>query len=132
MEQETNRQKKISGLIQKDLADIIQKELRQNGKTGTIVSVSKVRVTSDLSLAKAYLSIFPTEKSEEVMEDLQRHRSQLKHLVAQRTKHQLRKMPELLLYVDDSIEYIHSIEEAVKGKEDPIQNPDLLDKRKKS
>src|SRR5699024_8934239 len=106
--------------------------LRQNGKTGTIVSVSKVRVTSDLSLAKAYLSIFPTEKSEEVMEDLQRHRSQLKHLVAQRTKHQLRKMPELLLYVDDSIEYIHSIEEAVKGKEDPIQNPDLLDKRKKS
>ncbi len=132
MEQETNRQKKIGTLIQHDLADVIQKELREAGQTHIIVSVSKVRVTSDLSLAKAYLSIFPKDKANETMEALQHHRTQLKHIIAQRTKHQLRKMPELVLYVDDSLEYIHGIEEAIKGNEDPIKNPDLLDKRKRS
>lgn len=131
MEQESNRQKKIGTLIQHDLADIIQKELRAAGKNGIIVSVTRVRVTSDFSLAKAYLSVFPKDQAEAVMEDIQAHRSHLKNLVAQRTKHQLRKMPELLLYLDDSVEYINTIEEAMKGKEDPIKDPDLLDKRRK-
>src|SRR5699024_3148828 len=117
MEQETNRQKKIGTLLQHDLADIIQKELRKAGKAHTIVSVSKVRVDADLSIAKAYLSIFPNDQVDAVMEDFQRHRTHLKHLLAQRTRHQLRKMPELLLYIDDSLEYIHNIEEAVKGKD---------------
>lgn len=132
MEQETNRQKKIGKLLQEDLADIIQKELRKSGSNNVIVGVTKVRVTSDLSLAKAYLSIFPSEEKEKIMEDLERHRLNFKYQLAQRTRHQLRKMPELLLYADDSLEYIHQIEEAVKGKEDPIKNPELLDKRKKS
>lgn len=131
MEQETNRQKKIATLIQHDLADIIQKELRAAGSTGIIVSVSKVRVTSDMSLAKAYLSIFPNKEGERVMEDLQKHRLQIKNQIAQLTKHQLRKMPELLFFLDDSIEYISQIEDALKGEEDPIKNPDLLEKRKK-
>lgn len=132
MEKETNRQKKIGALIQRDLTDIIQKEFRQTGKSNIIVSVSKVRVTADLSIAKAYLSIYPTDQTESVMEDFQRHKSQLKHQVAQRTKHQLRKMPELSLFLDDSLEYIENIDQALKGKENPIDNPDLLDKRKKS
>jgi|SRR5699024_163488 len=131
MEKETNRQKKVATQIQHDLADIIQKELRKAGKLKVIVSVTKVRVTSDFSLAKAYLSIYPKNEVETTMENLQRYRSQLKHQVAQRTRHQFRKMPELTLHLDDSIDYIHNIEEAVKGKEDPIKNPDLLDKRKK-
>lgn len=131
MEQETNRQKKIAGLIQRDLADIIQKDLRKVGKSNIIISVTKVRVTADLSLAKAYISIYPKDNADKIMEELQHQCSYLKHQVAQRTRHQLRKMPELELNVDDSIDYIHSIEEAVKGKEDPIQDPDLLDKRKK-
>lgn len=131
MEQETQKQKKVGTLIQHDLAEIIQKELRKSGELRVIVSVSKVRVTADFSLAKAYLSIFPKDKVEGVMEELQKHRLQLKHQVAQRTRHQLRKMPELVLYMDDSLDYIEDIEEAVKGEEDPIQNPDLLDKRKK-
>lgn len=131
MEKETNRQKKVATQIQHDLADIIQKELRKAGKLKVIVSVTKVRVTSDFSLAKAYLSIYPKNEVETTMENLQRYRAQLKHQVAQRTRHQFRKMPELTLHLDDSIDYIHNIEKAVKSKEDPIQNPDLLDKRKK-
>lgn len=131
MEKETNRQKKIGRLLQHDLADIIQKELKRAGQNHVIVSVSKVRVTSDLSIARAYLSIFPTKEAKAVMESLQGYRTQLKHQLAQRTKHQLRKMPELNLYLDDSLEYIQGIEEALKGENNPIKNPDLLDQRKK-
>lgn len=131
MEQETNRQKKVGTMIQQDLAEIIQKELRAAGQSGIIVSVTKVRVTADFSVAKAYLSIFPNDQADAVMDNFQERRTYFKHLVAQRVKHQLRKMPDLLLYKDDSLEYINNIEEAMKGKNDPIKNPDLLDKRKK-
>lgn len=131
MEQETNRQKKIGILIQHDLTEIIRQELQKTGNRGIIVSVTKVRVTSDLSIAKAYVSIFPNDQASAIMEDLQRHRLQLKHQVAVKTKHQLRKMPELLLFLDDSLSYIQGIEEAVKGTEDPVKNPELLAKRKK-
>lgn len=131
MEKETNRQKKIATLIQQDLTDIIRRELQDAGQKGIIISVTKVRITTDLSVAKAYLSIFPNEQAEAIMEDLQKHRTNLKHQIAQRTKHQMRKMPELLLFIDDSIAYINKIEEAIKGENNPIKNPDLLDKRKK-
>ncbi len=129
---ETNRQKKIGGLLQRDLADILQNELRENGRTGILISVSKVRVTTDLSIAKAYLSIFPNKHGQEVLEEINEHKHKIKHEVAQRTKHQLRKMPDLSFYIDDSLEYIDKIEKEMKGDENPIENPDLLDKRKKS
>jgi|SRR5699024_11403495 len=132
MEQETNRQKKISALIQRDLTDVIQKRLRKAGRSHVIVSVSKVRVTSDLSIAKAYLSIFPDEKAGALMDELVQIQNQLKHELAQLTKHQLRKMPDLSLYLDDSVAYEQGINDALKGDEDPIKNPDLLGKRKKS
>jgi ribosome-binding factor A len=64
---ETNRQKKIGGVIQKDLVDILQGEVRKNGITNLIISVSKVAVTSDLSVATIYLSIFPQEKAQETL-----------------------------------------------------------------
>ncbi|WP_283641035.1 30S ribosome-binding factor RbfA [Mesonia mobilis] len=130
--EETNRQKKIGGVLQRDLADVIQQELKRNNVTGIIVSVSKVKVTTDLSIAKAYVSIFPAKDAEGLLNELKAIKSKLKHELAQRTKNQLRKMPELNFYLDDSLEYIESIEKAVKGEENPIENPDLLDKRKKS
>ncbi|MGO3154024.1 MAG: ribosome-binding factor A [Mesonia sp.] len=130
--EETNRQKKIGGVLQKDLADVIQQEHRNAGKTNIIISVSKVKVTTDLSIAKAYLSIFPSAQGKVLIEELREIKHRLKHQVALRTKHQLRKMPDLDLFLDDSLDYIEEIDEAVKGKEDPIENPDLLDKRKKS
>lgn len=133
MKPETNRQKKIGALIQRDLTDIIQKDLRKAGKLHIIVSVSKVRVDTDLSLAKAYISIYPPKQAKDMMETLQNRKSHLKHEVAQRTRHQLRRMPELNLYLDDSLDYKEGIDEALKGKDkdDPIKNPDLLGKRKK-
>jgi ribosome-binding factor A len=127
---ETNRQKKIAGVLQNDLALVLQKMLRESGQLGIIISVSKVTVTTDLSLSKVYTSVFPPEKSDLIVKELNELKPKIKHQIAQKTKHQLRKMPDLAFYNDDSLEYINNLENAVKGKENPIKDTDLLDKRK--
>jgi ribosome-binding factor A len=129
---ESHRQKKIAGVLQNDLANVLQSMLRESGQLGIIISVSKVKVTTDLSIAKVYASVFPAEKAESITVELNEIKSKIKHRVAQLTKHQLRKMPDLHFYNDDSLEYIDNIEKAVKGKENPIKNPDILPKRKKT
>ena len=128
---ETNRQKKIAGVLQNDLALVLQKMLRESGQLGIIISVSKVTVTTDLSLSKVFTSVFPPEKSGLIVKELNELKPKIKHQIAQKTKHQLRKMPDLVFYNDDSLEYINNLENAVKGKENPIKDTDLLDKRKK-
>ncbi|TDS61546.1 30S ribosome-binding factor RbfA [Myroides indicus] len=128
---ETNRQKKMAALLQNDLVDILQGEVRKNGITNLIISVSKVSITTDLSVAKVFLSIFPTEKGAELLKAIQSNSPLIKHDLAQRVKHQLRKVPDLIFYNDDSLEYIEQIDRALKGDENPISNPELLYKRKK-
>jgi ribosome-binding factor A len=128
---ETNRQKKIAGVLQNDLAVVLQKMLRESGQLGIIISVSKVTVTTDLSLSKVFTSVFPPEKSDLIVKELNELKPKIKHQIAQKTKHQFRKMPDLVFYNDDSLEYINNLENAVKGKENPINDTDLLDKRKK-
>ncbi len=130
--EETQRQKKIAGVIQKDIADILQRAAIDGGLKGTLISVSKVSVTSDLSIAKVYLSIFPHNNAEELLEGIKSNQPIIKHELARRTKNQLRRMPELLFFIDDSLEYIDGIEKSLRGEENPIENPDLLEKRKKS
>lgn len=127
---ESNRQKKIASLIQKDLAEILQSAVR-SGALGVVISVTKVTVTVDLSLAKVYLSIFPIANAEELMKGISSNGPLIKHELAQRTKHQMRRMPELRFYLDDSLEYIDKIERALKREDNPIVKPELLDKRKK-
>ncbi|RNL83276.1 30S ribosome-binding factor RbfA [Sinomicrobium pectinilyticum] len=129
---ESNRQKKIAGVIQRDLADILQRAATDGGLQGILISVTKVSVTVDLSIAKVYLSIFPNAKSEELIGGIQNNKSQIKHELARRTRNQLRRVPELEFFVDDSLEYIDKIEKSLKGSENPIENPDMLNKRKKS
>lgn len=129
--EESNRQKKIAGVLQNDLVVVLQKMLRDSGQLGIIISVSKVTVTTDLSLSKVYVSIFPPDKAELVVIELNELKPKIKHQIAQKTKHQLRKMPDLVFYNDDSLEYINKIEDAVKGEDDPIKDPDLIEKRKK-
>jgi ribosome-binding factor A len=127
---ETNRQKKIAGVIQKDLVDILQGAAR-DGMKGVVISVTKVNVTSDLSQAKAYLSIFPSAKKSEILEGIKANSVMIRHALAMRTRNQLRRMPELHFFIDDSLDYIENIDDALKGKDDPIRNPESLDKRKK-
>ena len=128
---ETTRQKKIGKLLQADLADVLQGAVRRNGIRNLIISVSKVVVTTDLSIARVYLSIFPNDKRDDTMKGIKENQPLIKHELAQRTKHQLRKMPELKFFVDDSLDYIEAIDEALKGNENPVANPELLIKRKK-
>ena len=128
---ESNRQKKIAGVLQKDLSILIQNRLKEAGQMAIIVSVSKVNVTVDLSLAKVYVSVFPSEKATDIVNEINSIKSSIKHQMAQLTKDQLRKMPELSFFNDDSLDYIDRIEKAVKGEENPLKNPDLLERRKK-
>ncbi len=127
---ETNRQKKIAGVIQKDLVDILQGAAR-DGMKGVVISVTKVHVTSDLGQAKAYLSIFPSDKKEEIMEGITANTVMIRHALALRTKNQLRRMPEMMFYVDDSLDYIESIDKALKGKDNPIKDSQQTGKKKK-
>lgn len=129
---ETNRQKKIGTLLQKDLVDILQGEVRKNNISNLIISISKVNVTSDLSIAKVYLSIFPTDKGDELLAAIRSNTPLIKHDLSQRVKMQLRKVPNLIFYIDDSLDQIEKIDQELKGENNPITNPELLDKRKKS
>lgn len=129
--EETQRQKKIGALLQQDLVDILQGSATKGGMKGVIISVSKVKVTVDLSVAKVYLSIFPNEKSAELLEGIKANTVGIRHELARRTRNQLRRMPQLEFFIDDSVEYMDGIERSLKGLDNPIENPNLLDKRKK-
>lgn len=129
---ESNRQKKIAGILQQDLVDVLQRAASDGGLKGLLISVSKVNVTVDLSIAKVYLSIFPNNKAEELLNGIRSNTPLIRHELAQRTRHQLRRMPTLEFFIDDSLEYIDNIEKSLKGEENPIEDEDLLDRRKKS
>jgi len=129
---ESNRQKRIAGLLQEDLAAELQAMLREAGKVSVMITVSKVKVTVDLSLARVYVSIFPSDKGKAIVEELNTIKPAIKHRIAQLVRHQLRKMPDLQFYLDDTLDYIDRIDQAVKGGDNPLENPDLLPKRKKS
>jgi len=128
---ESTRQKKIANVLQNDLAVVLQRALKDAGHLDILVSVTKVRVTTDLSLAKVYVSVFPVDKAGQIINELSVVKSKIKHTVAQIVRHQLRKMPDLVFYNDDSLEYIDQIDKAVKGTENPLTNPDFLKNRKK-
>jgi ribosome-binding factor A len=129
---ETNRQKKIGGVIQKDLVDILQGEVRKNGVANLIISVSKVSVTTDLSVATVLLSIFPQDKAKETLVAIKTNSKLIKHDLSQRVRLQLRKVPNLVFFIDDSLDYIEKIDHALSSRENPIENRELLEKRRQS
>ena len=105
---ERTRQAKISRLLLKELSDIFR---QQTAKThGVLVSVSAVRVSPDLSIARAYLSVFPSAKAEEVIESVNKSAKTIRYELAQIVRHQLRKTPELSFFLDDSLDYIENID----------------------
>ncbi|MBT8274114.1 MAG: 30S ribosome-binding factor RbfA [Bacteroidia bacterium] len=128
---ESQRQKKIAALLQSDLVDVLQSSASQSGLKGVLISVTKVNVTVDLSHAKVYLSFFPVNQAKKLMDGIRQNAPLIKHEIAQRTRHQLRRMPDLEFFIDDSLEYIDKIDRSLKGLDNPLENPDLLEKRKK-
>jgi ribosome-binding factor A len=109
--QET-RQNKIARLLQKELSVIFQQQTR--GMHGVMVSVTRVRVSPDLSICTAHLSIFPSERSEEIMENIHKNEKQIRYELGTRFRYQLRIIPELRFFIDDSLDYIDHIDELLK------------------
>lgn len=112
---ETTRQQKIARLIQKELSDIFQKQTQ--GFHGVLVSVSAVRISPDLSIARGYLSIFPGERSEEILKNINQNARQVRYELGTRVRHQLRIIPELKFFIDDSLDYIENIDRLLASGE---------------
>ncbi len=106
---ETTRQKKISRLLQRELSEIFLREAKAL-TLGTMVSVSKVRVSPDLGLARAYVSVFPSGKRDEVFKEIESNTSGMRRHLGMRVGKQLRIVPNLQFFVDDSLDYIDNIE----------------------
>ena len=109
---ESTRIQKIQRLIQKDLSEIFREDTAK--MRGVIVSVSNVRVSPDLSIARVHLSVFPSEKAQEIVDGVHKNVKTIRYTLAQRVRNQLRKTPELVFYVDDSLDYIEHIDELLK------------------
>lgn len=105
---EGKRQAKIARLLQKELSEIFRRETSM--LRGVLVTVTAVRVSPDLSIAKAYLSIFPSDKAQDVLENIKRQTKTVRYELAQAVKQILRKTPELQFYLDDSLDYIENID----------------------
>jgi ribosome-binding factor A len=113
MESESTRQQKVARQVQKDLAEII----RARGMAaydGAMITVSGVKITPDLALAKVYVSIFPSSKAEAVMQQLEDETPYLRGELGRRVAKQLRIVPELAFYLDDSLDYVEHIDELLK------------------
>lgn len=111
---ESTRQQKISRLLQKELAEIFQKESRTMFM-GKMISVTVVRVTPDLALARAYLSIFPSDNTSEVLKHIRIANPKIRGLLGRKVGKQLRVIPELEFYIDDSLDYIDNIDRLLKS-----------------
>lgn len=109
---ESTRQAKIARLLQKELSEIFRRETAAMG--GVLVSVSAVRVSPDLSIARAYLSIFPSGKAEEILKNINNSAKTIRFELAKILRYQLRKTPELSFFIDDSLDYIEHIDNILK------------------
>ena len=110
---ETTRQNKIARLIQKELSDIFQRQTQATH--GVLVSVSVCRISPDMSVCRGYLSIFPSERAQEICDNINANVSQIRYELGQRTRHQLRIIPELKFFVDDSLDYAENIDNLLKS-----------------
>jgi ribosome-binding factor A len=111
----SQRQNKVGRLIQKELAAILQKE----GKdlfAGTLLTITVVRPSQDLSLARVYISIFPSEKTDSVMKDIEKQSQNLRRLLGNKIKNQVRIIPELRFFPDDSQDYAQRIDDLLNEK----------------
>ena len=117
----TPRQNKFASLIQKEIAILLQKQIREEGLNKLLISVTKVNITSDLSIAIIYLSIYPSSQAKKVLESIQNNSFKVKHNLAIVLKNQIRKIPTINFFLDDSLDYIDDIEKALKSKDNPIK-----------
>lgn len=110
---ETTRQQKISRLLQKELGDVFLKYARQ--MQGTLITVTNVRISPDLSIAHVHISIFPTERTNDIFEKIQDAKKDIRFELGSRIRHQVRIIPELVFHIDDSLDYAENIDKLLKS-----------------
>ena len=110
---ESTRQKKVSRLIQKEVAEIFLKKGSELAH-GKMISVTKVRVSPDLSFAKVYISIYPSAGQDDILKSVQDHSSKIRFEMGQKIRRQLRIVPEIAFFIDDSLDYIEKIDKLLK------------------
>ncbi len=109
---ETTRQRKVSRLLQKELGSYFQRNSTLFGNK--IITVTVVRISPDLSVAKIYLSIFPVKPGENILQIIKEHSGTIRHSLGSQVKNQLRIIPELSFFIDDSLDYIEKIDNLLK------------------
>ena len=114
---ESNRQRKVAQIIQEDIAELFRKQ-SADSKQNFLVTVSDVKVTPDLSIAKIYLSIFPAEFRKAIMKEVQENNSQYRNYIGQKMAKQVRIIPELNFYLDTSLDDVEKLERELKGEGD--------------
>lgn len=105
----TTKQKKVARLVQKELGDIFQKKSRSHFE-GKMITVTVVRISPDLLIAKAYLSIYPSKDNDKTLELVKQYSSEIRYDLGNRIRHQVRRIPELNFFIDDSLDYIDNID----------------------
>lgn len=111
---DTNRQQKVNRLIQKELSEIFLLDAKK--MQGVLISVTNVRVSPDLGIAHAYLSVFPSEKATELVDNINENVKTVRYDLGKRLRNQLRVIPELTFHVDDSLDYIDNIDRLLKDQ----------------
>ena len=106
------RQNRIARLLQKELAEIFQAQTR--AMHGVLVSVTRVRISPDLSICTAYLSIFPSDNAQQMLDNIRRNEKSVRYELGQRVRNQLRIIPELRFFIDDSLDYLEHIDQLLK------------------
>lgn len=127
---ESTRQAKIARLIQKELSELFRKQTAAMG--GVLVSVSAVRISPDLSVARGYLSIFPSKYAEEMLANINRNTKTIRYELAKILRYQLRKMPELTFFIDDSLDYIDHIDDILRKDADKYRSTPRDDEQQES
>lgn len=109
---ETTRQQKISRMLQKELGEIFLLYARE--LHGTLITVTAVRISPDLGIARTHLSIFPSNKGKEVIEKVNADTKAIRFDLGKRVRNQLRIVPELYFHIDDSLDYLENIDNLLK------------------
>jgi ribosome-binding factor A len=115
MEQFSTRQNKLSRFVQREMAEIFL-QLNKSKYHGKLISVTVVRVTKDLSIARIYLSIYPSEFSKEILSDIQLNSKSIRGELGRRIGKSVRVIPELEFFIDDSLDYIDHIDDLLHNK----------------
>lgn len=111
---ESTRQKKVARLVQKEIAEIFLRKGNEYAR-GKLISITKVRVSPDLSYAKIYISIFPSENHSEILQTIQEHSNKIRFELGHKVRSQLRIVPDIVFFHDDSHDYIDKIDKLLKS-----------------